>query len=276
MEKHKEWPALQDIPGPLVPSSRVSQAQRESQRAPKPFTQSPILSPSLGPTRPSRSASYVDLTGDELFVMDDSEPGPSFDLNVSQPNPPVPPQTITIPRPVWKSNPVDLTAITTEAEARKKVASSVPSVGLLRAPRVPSSSLGRATNTDDRSILHHGPIAALTTLPTQQLRPVTMSPTAPLSKPQSVPATPPRSTISHPLGPQNMPMRQTPVPSRPLEPHKLPINVGTTWTVPPIEPTIQPSVSGAMHGASTPKEKRSLMEIQEEERSRQQDEDFLR
>ncbi|KAL4061807.1 hypothetical protein J3A83DRAFT_4180677 [Scleroderma citrinum] len=291
MEKHKEWLALQDIPGLLVPSSRASRAQRESQKAPKPFTQSPIPSPSLGPTRPSRSASYVDLTGDELFVMDDAEAGPSFNLNVSQPNPPVSPQAIAIPRPVWKSNPsvsrVDLKAIMTEAEARKKVASSVPSVGV-GAPGVPSSSLGRATNTDDRSIPRRDPVAASTMLPTQPLRPVAVSPRTPLSKPQSVPTTPPRSTISQPLGPKITPIRRMPVPSRPLEPRKLPISVGTTWTVPPIEPAIQPSMSGGvlsfaeiqllqqMHGASTPKEKRSLLEIQEEERSRQQEEDFLR
>jgi len=105
MDKHKEWLALQDIPGPFVPRSRISQAQRESQKALRSVTQTPTPSPSLGPTRPSRSASHLDLAGDELFVMDDAESGTSLDLNVFRPSSPVPPRATCTPRPVWKVNP---------------------------------------------------------------------------------------------------------------------------------------------------------------------------
>ena len=64
--------------------------------------------------------------------------------------------------------------------------------------------------------------------------------------------------------------------------------ISATWTLPPVQSTVQSSESGVvlsfseiqllqqLHSTSTRKEKQSLLEIQEEERSRQQEEDFLR
>lgn len=287
MDKHKEWLTLQDIPGPFVPSSRTSQTQRESQKAPRPVTQTPTPSPSLGPTRPSRSASHLDLAGDELFAMDDVETETSLDSNAFRPSSPVLPQATSAPRPVWKVNPsasrVDLKAIMTEAEASKKDAPSVSSAGL-RTMEAPTSSLGQYTNTGDRLGPRRGPVVATTPLPTQPVGPVILPPRALPPKPQSIPTTPPRSTLFQPLGPKITPVRQVRPPSGSSEPRK-PL---VTWTLPPVQSAVQSSEPGVvpsfseiqllqqLHGTSTRKEKQSLLEIQQEELSRQQEEDFLR
>ena len=104
MDKHKAWLALQDIPSPIVPSSKPSQAQRELQKTPRQAIQTPTPVPSLKPTRPSRSVSHLDLADDDIFLMDDAEPRLSGDSKTFQPSSSVVPQFTPTPRPVWKSN----------------------------------------------------------------------------------------------------------------------------------------------------------------------------
>lgn len=114
---------------------------------------------------------------------------------------------------------VDLKAIMIEAEASKKDAPSVSSAGL-RTMEAPTSSLGQYTNTGDRLGPRRGPVVATTPLPTQPVGPVLLPPRALPPKPQSVPTTPPRSTLFQPLGPKITPVRQVRPPSGSSEPRK--------------------------------------------------------
>ena len=104
MDKHKAWLALQDIPGPIVPNSKPSQEQRELQKTSCQTIQMPTPSPSLKPTRPSRSIPHLDLADDDIFLMDDTEPQFSGDSKTSQASSSVIPQPTPTPCPVWKSN----------------------------------------------------------------------------------------------------------------------------------------------------------------------------
>ena len=69
-----------------------------------------------------------------------------------------------------------------------------------------------------------------------------------------------------------------------------PFRLGRAWTLPPVQPIAEPTVPSsttavsfadiqrmqALQGTTTPKDKRSLRDIQEEERAQQQEADFLK
>ncbi|KAG6330631.1 hypothetical protein ID866_8458 [Astraeus odoratus] len=277
LEKHRDWLALQDIPTPFVPNSRVAQ------RMPRPCTTqtvlySPSSSPSLAPgVRTSVRSLEVGTSGDEVFIMDDTAGIPSLDLDVSQQSglhvpsstePADDPVPVSRQRPVWKT------------ETGRNTASSMSLSGEL------PKSTGKRTYTKT-SIDHVSTPDRVSSDPTvaQAKAP---SETRTIRKPlmqQQIPATPPRSTtLALALGPKITPVRQPPVSSMSVDSRK----PRAAWTLPPVQPIAQASFQGAapsfaeiqlsqqIQGVSTVADKRSLLDIQEEERARRQEEDFMR
>ncbi|KAI0369776.1 hypothetical protein BV20DRAFT_996250 [Pilatotrama ljubarskyi] len=107
----------------------------------------------------------------------------------------------------------------------------------------------------------------------------------PSGPPRSQPATP-RKPVAPGLGPVFTPTKQASTSSGAASIRR--VSSGSVWTPPPVRPVVQPSSSGsAMSFAAIQlsqleqdlapaKDKRSLVEIQEEERARQVEQDFLR
>ncbi|KAI6042195.1 hypothetical protein EDC04DRAFT_2866851 [Pisolithus marmoratus] len=273
MGKHQEWLTNQDIPEPFVPNPRVSQVQKNSPATSKPRGRptlySPAPSPSLTPSLPSRSR---EADGDELFVMDDMDMLPTLVYwrrpCVSTPRLLLGPYGRQI-RP--RIGMVDLKTIMAEAET-KKIAPSPPAPGLSKTPENPKK-------TNEQFVTRAS--AVLTNSSRLQTK------ASSLKQPQPVPATPSKLmnvNSQSALGPKSTPARQVPVTSESPRPR----NAQAAWTLHPVQPNIQPGAQGSVpsfaeiqllqqtQGACAAKDKRSFLDIQEEERARQQEEDFLR
>ncbi|OJA20708.1 hypothetical protein AZE42_06915 [Rhizopogon vesiculosus] len=294
LQKHAEWLALQDIPVVFVPTDRP-QIHRDS----------PKLSPP-GPMRPHRITSLSSptgavprkttdsgLSGDELFAMDEvlspDLPAPA----VSEPSG---------PGAVWKrcaSTPrTDLKAIMTEAENTRMGAASRPVQN-----RPSQESLTRAATQQRlamssplRSDASPTPHRISSDIDLGKSFPLPESP--PASKPTSVRTPqqpPPQSGLSYSqpqpntpgLGPVFSPIRQVPQVSNSPSPRRV-SNTGAAWTLPPVQPVVQSSAtpsslsfaeiqqSQILQDRSTPKDKRSLVEIQEEEQAIRLEVDFMK
>ncbi|KAI0831944.1 hypothetical protein BC628DRAFT_1350666 [Trametes gibbosa] len=118
-----------------------------------------------------------------------------------------------------------------------------------------------------------------------------ISTAGPSNAPRSQPTTP-RKPFAPGLGPVFSPTKQAPAPSGPSSIRR--VSSGSVWTPPPVQPVVQSSSTGTGAGprsavsfaaiqlsqleqdASPAKDRRSLVEIQEEERARQVEADFLR
>ncbi|KAF8839385.1 hypothetical protein BDN67DRAFT_905719 [Paxillus ammoniavirescens] len=301
LEKHKDWLALQDIPMPIIPSQKALQTHRDApgisppgsaKKSARPLTlYSPATSPLLCPTSSSmpRPVLRSKPSGDEIFAMDDTEAVPALELDVSQP-----PVQVDIPAKattVWKKNPsmpcTDLKSIMVEAETSKKQTSSIP--GASKAPESPSPSrqIGSRWKLDKPPTPRRIPSdLAMQTISAETSR-LTGSPAkAPSNLPLlQVSAPAPRAGTSQPsMGSVITPVRQIAAAPRSSTPRK----TSAAWTIPPVQPIAEPSVPDLarsfaeiqrmqqIQGASAPKDKRSLREIQEEEQARQQEADFLK
>ncbi|KAI6101705.1 hypothetical protein EV401DRAFT_2201598 [Pisolithus croceorrhizus] len=189
--------------------------------------------------------------GTDLFIMDDMDVAPTLDSNVLRPSLPASPvrqyATLT-PRPVWKTNPstprVDLKSIMVEAETKKIAAVSFHLRGCNpKRAHLKSRSLYR---------LH---LAGLTNA--------------------SSPST---------LGPKIAPARQSHLSSespRPRKAHRLDslsctILRGAKVHGMQYHQFAEIQLLQQAQGSFTIKDKRSFLDIQEEERARQQEEGFLR
>ncbi|KAI0358283.1 hypothetical protein OH77DRAFT_1421600 [Trametes cingulata] len=163
------------------------------------------------------------------------------------------------------------------------------------APRVVSSGASWRTPPQGTTPVSGTPATTSVALPSgRDGRPqpsTTVS--APAVPPAAGPSGPPRSQPTTPrkpaapgLGPVFTPTKQASPASGAQSIRR--VSSGSVWTPPPVKPVVQPSSSGtAMSFAAiqlsqleqdtTPvKDKRSLVEIQEEERARQVEQDFLR
>ncbi|KAJ7632971.1 hypothetical protein FB45DRAFT_914037 [Roridomyces roridus] len=289
MAIHGDWLALQDIPEPIIPSSRFP-TRRETDSSPKhkrsrgpSLCNSPVIAP-----QPSSN------TIDDIFEMDDdSRPA----LDVSAPS-----------TPVWKASSaprVDMKAVM--AEAASQTAASRPGEYSLRGsiqktPQRERKRLQGSTSTEALTDSTPPSLSPWKLPPPASSSPTLSPPITPSTSlnrtpdafplPSASPATPPRSRAPQPpapgLGPVFTPTKQ-PV-SRPAAPTMRRVSAGNNkaWTQPPPAPAIVSSqpVSGVSfvaiqqlqleQGTSSVKDKRSLLEIQEEERARQEEADFLK
>lgn len=302
LRKHAKWLAQQDIPVVFEPVDR-SQVHKDFSKSltPGPMRTRPTSSLSVHPAADSRKSADTGPSGDELFAMDEV---PS---SVITPNHPVP----AVAEPsgsvaVWKrptSTPrTDLKAIMAEAENTKisgatnratRGSMAKPSQESLKQVATPqrrtvSSSLKpdasptpRRTPSDldlGKSSLPESSAAAKPTHARTPQRPATQA--APSSS-KTQPNTPS-------LGPVFSPVRQVPPASSSPGPRHV-SNTGAAWTLPPVQPVVQSSVAESsslsfaeiqqlqlLQGMPAPKDKRSLVEIQEEERAIQQEADFMK
>lgn len=281
MEKHQEWLANQDIPEPLVSNLKFSLIQKDppgtSKTRSRPILCPPSPGPSLNPLLSSKLGSR-DTAGDDPFIIGDMDVAPTLDLNVAQPGLPTSPvnqYAMLTPRPVWKANPstprVDLKSIIAEAETEKIV------------PSPSTSGLSKTTETLRKTSEQFATRAPtmLTNSSGQQTE------ASSLKRPKRVPTTPARLTdASSPsaLGPKITPTRRPHLSSGSPRPGK----AQAAWTLCPVQSCGEPGAQDVVpsfaeiqllqqtQGSSATKDKRSFLDIQEEERARQQEEDFLR
>ncbi|KAG2363543.1 hypothetical protein BDR07DRAFT_1403884 [Suillus spraguei] len=280
LRKHAEWLSqqeFQDSPKSLTPSPRTRTC--------------PIISSlSVHPAADSRKAADAGPSGDELFTMDEV---PS---SVITPNHAVP----AVAEPsgsaaVWKrsiSTPrTDLKAIMAEAENTKHGAmagqESLKQVATPQRQTSGSSLKPDASPTPRRtpSDLDLGksslPGSSAATKPAPPRTPQRLATQVAPSYPKTQPNTPS-------LGPVFSPVRQVPPTSSSPGSRRV-SNTGAAWTLPPVQPVVQSSVAESsslsfaeiqqlqlLQGMPAPKDKRSLVEIQEEERAIQQEADFMK
>ncbi|KAG2078351.1 hypothetical protein BDR04DRAFT_1086572 [Suillus decipiens] len=302
LRKHAEWLSQQDIPVVFEPVDKP-QVHRNSPKSltPSPMTRTrPIISSlSMHPAADSRKAADAGPSGDELFAMDEV---PS---SVITPNHPVP--AVADPSgsvAVWKrsiSTPrTDLKAIMAEAEntkvvgatnrARHGAIAAQESLKQVATPqrRTSGSSLKpHASPTPRRmpsdldlgkSSLPGSSAATKPAPPRTPQRPAT----------QVAPSYPKTQPNTSSLGPVFSPVRQVPPTSSSPGSRRV-LNTGAAWTLPPVQPVVQSSVAESsslsfaeiqrlqlLQGMPALKDKRSLVEIQEEERAIQQEADFMK
>nr|VWO99799.1 FAD-dependent monooxygenase DEP2 (EC (Depudecin biosynthesis cluster protein 2) [Ganoderma boninense] len=337
MEAWGDWLALQDIPQPLVPTSRTG-AFRDSpklsppgpgKRTTKRSDASVPNSPMLRPTFSNRPVT-TGIPDDEMFMMDETEPATSAPTLPGVSAPGMPPRVPSgsdspgRPAPGWKtitSAPkADMKTIMAEATSAKSAVpqsprmgparpsdaprslSSRPSMeplaksGSIQVSRVPSGSSWRVPQPVASTPISGSPGASsLPSTPSKEARVQPSVPShatsstaaagAPSTMPRSQPTTP-RKPAASGLGPVFTPTKQ----ASPASSSIRRVVSGNVWTPPPVQP-VQPVVqsssrpavsfaaiqlSQAQQDAPLPKDKRSLVEIQEEERARQVEEDFLR
>ncbi|KAG2127923.1 uncharacterized protein EDB93DRAFT_1185860 [Suillus bovinus] len=301
LRKHAEWLAQQDIPVIFEPVDRpqVHRDSLKSLTAGSIKTRS-ISSLSVHAAADPRKATDGGPSGDELFVMDEV---PSSDIT---PNHPVPVAAEPSgPVPVWKrpiSAPrTDLKAIMAEAEntktsgvanratrgaIAKPSSESLTQVATLQrrtvgSPKPDASPTPRRTLSDLDSGKSSLPELSATVKPTHA-----RTPQRPV--PQAVPSSSKPQPNASSLGPVFSPVRQVPSTSSSPGPRRV-SNTGAAWTLPPVQPVVQSSVTESaslsfaeiqqlqlLQGMPAPKDKRSLVEIQEEERAIQLEADFMK
>ncbi|KAG0701289.1 hypothetical protein DFH29DRAFT_927750 [Suillus ampliporus] len=297
LQKYAEWLAQQDIPVVFEPVDRP-RIYRDSPKllAPGPMRTYPM---SAHPAADSGKAADTGLSGDELFAMDPVDVTPDRPVpSIAEPSGPVPvwKQPISAPRTdlkaiiaeaentrvlgaasrpahsaMGKPSQESLTQVATPQRSRIVASSSKPDVS--PTPRRTSSDI----NVGKSSLLSESPAAAKPTHAKTPQRPAPQAgPSA--SKPQ--PNTPS-------LGPVFSPVRQVPSTSSSPGPRRV-SNTGAAWTLPPVQPVVQPSVASSslsfaeiqqlqlLQDMPAPKDKRSLVEIQEEERAVQLEADFMK
>ncbi|KAJ7749583.1 hypothetical protein DFH07DRAFT_1035022 [Mycena maculata] len=303
MAIHGSWLALQDIPEPIIPSSRFPARRDAAPTSPKrrrsrgqSLCNSPVIAPQA-------SSSTID----DIFEMDDEPVAPPALSGV-------PDNAVsTSAVPVWKASSaprVDMKTVMAEAALRAAAPRRDPNGAgeiLVRSSiqKTPQRERKRLQGSTD-ALLDSGVFGS--SRPPWKLPPPASPTNSPPITPStswtrsqdafptpaaaaSSPATPPRQRGPQPsqpnLGPVFTPSRQPS--SRPAAPSIRRVSTGNkAWTQPPPAPVAIPSspVSGVSfaaiqqlqleQGTSSGKDKRSLREIQEEEKARQAEEDFLK
>ncbi|KAJ6490578.1 hypothetical protein C8R47DRAFT_1319740 [Mycena vitilis] len=301
MAIYGDWLALQDIPEPIVPSSRFP-TRRDAPLSPElkrrrsrtaSLTNSPVIAPQASST----------AVIDDIFEMDDAE-----SVTPTVPVDAVPATSV----PVWKASSaprVDMKTVMAEAASQTAPRRDTSESALRSGPqRTPQRERKKLYGTDTVSDATPGPsrpgsspwklppVRAAPASPTNSPPP---APSSSSSRPQEAfptpaaaasPSTPPRPRGPQPpqpsLGPVFTPSRQPN--SRPAPSSVRRVSGNKAWIQPPPAPVAAPSspASGISlvaiqqlqleQGTSTSKDKRSLREIQEEETARQAEEDFLK
>ncbi|GLB40300.1 putative regulator of chromosome condensation (RCC1) repeat [Lyophyllum shimeji] len=313
LTKHGDWLALQDIPTPIVRSHQAISRKESATLKLTPIagpSGSPRLSPSIRPDRSIRRPP----SSDDIFAMDDADMPPSLIADHSQdpsslkkPPSAAPSLPATPASSVWKAASiprVDMKAVM--AEAANATAPRRPNDA---ARASPSAHLG--TSRSQQVDLRRAPSGQSPSQAGPSLRPTPAGwRTASDQARPSPPATPPRVSSSKDLsatpspsiprrssgptptvpclGPVITPTRQAPSTSTTPSSSTIRRTSGKAWGQPPAQmlpspaqPTtgmsfaeIQRLQLDQLAGAPG-KDKRSLREIQEEERALQAEADFL-
>lgn len=299
MDAHADWLALQDVAEPLITSNRARKdsAKMSPSRSTKNLRKPPS-SPTLGP----QASSTVAI--EDIFDMDDATP--ASNIGGSTTAPPTP--SASSPK-VWKTSSaprVDMKSLMAEAESRARPSATpvditnkgslrgapkewrklplqdgTPRTPPARAPGMPWRIPSTSTPSASPSLMDfptpgdgQGKGSSMPVPPTVDRRP--SQPIVP-SQSRAPPASPPRPRKSSEggLGPVYTPAKQSPAKGR--------TSGNAAWTRPPIEPVASPSsgmsfaaIQQAQQDQGTPvRDKRSLKEIQEEERDLQAEADFM-
>ncbi|KAG2131671.1 hypothetical protein DEU56DRAFT_454262 [Suillus clintonianus] len=302
LRKHAEWLAQQDIPVVFAPVER-SQVHRDSSKLlpSSPMRTHPISSPSVRPAADLPKAVDTGPLGDDLFTMDGV---PYLDIAPDHPVPTV--AEPSGPVPVWKrpiSTPrTDLKAIMAEAETTRisgvanratHGAMAKPSQESLKRVATPprrivSSSLKPDASPTPRRMLSDHDLGKSSLPESSTAAKSTHARTPQRPAPQTVPSSSKPQPNTPSLGPVFSPVRQVSSTSSSPGPRRV-SNTGAAWTLPPVQPVVQPSVAESsslpfteiqrlqlLQGIPASKDKRSLVEIQEEERDIQVEADFMK
>ncbi|KAI5985384.1 hypothetical protein EDD15DRAFT_2476560 [Pisolithus albus] len=274
--------ALEDIPEPVVSNLKFSLIQKDppgtSKTRSRPILCPPSPSPSLNPPLSSKLESR-DTVGDDLFITGDMDVAPTLDLNVAQPGLPTSPvnqYAMLTPRPAWKRKPstprVDLKSIVAEAETEKI------------APPPSSSGLPKTTETarkTSKQFATHAP-TMLTSSSGQQTEASSLTAVFKTCTDYACQTDECESSISirsedhsNKATASFMWVTKTRKSTGRLDPVSCTILRGARRTdAVPSFAEIQ--LLQQTQGSSATKDKRSFLDIQKEERTRQQEEDFLR
>ncbi|KAJ7461488.1 hypothetical protein FB451DRAFT_1404722 [Mycena latifolia] len=307
MALHGDWLALQDIPEPIIPSSRFPARRDAPPLSPEPSASKRRRSRGSLPNSPVIAPQASTSTIDDIFEMDDTE-------GVMPPAPAaLDSATSAYSVPVWKapSAPrVDMKAVMAEAASRSAPRHDSTGAGdsSLRfthqktPQRERKKLLGADMMLDGSSSVRSG--ISPWKLPAAPASPTNSPPITPstsLSRtpeafppPSAAPSTPPRQRGPQPpqpnLGPIFAPSRQPT--SRPAASSIRRVSSNNkAWTQPPPAPVVAPASPTPVSGVSfvaiqqlqleqgqgtSSRDKRSLREIQEEEKARQAEADFLK
>ncbi|KAL1759711.1 hypothetical protein FB107DRAFT_204512 [Schizophyllum commune] len=294
MAAHADWLAMQDVAEPVIPSNQARKdSAKMSPSASTKILRKPPSSPTLAQVQMSSAGG-----NDDIFEMDDAIPP----FNIGAPPPPTPPASSSR---VWKTSNaprVDMKSLMAEAEnqAKPSMLAESSSKGSLRStakewrrlplqdtpPRTPPARTpgmpwrmpSSSTPPGGSSSLEF-PTPGAIPQTSSALPPVERRPSQPTPSAQrKVPPSPPRPGKSSEggLGPVYTPAKQSPAKTRAT-------SSGAAWTSPPIEPVAVSStgmsfaaIQQAQQEQGAPvRDKRSLKEIQEEERDLQAEADFL-
>ncbi|EKM50804.1 uncharacterized protein PHACADRAFT_213674 [Phanerochaete carnosa HHB-10118-sp] len=319
MRRHRAWADMQDWPSPVV---------RSTQPRPPPVRkrEAASSSPPPPPVRPvekrKSAAAATSAADDELFVMDSVEAIPPLSLSS-----PVPPNLTTEPKAGgWKvpgaAPRTDMKAIMAEAAASTtprpgpstpRTPAAASDVNNWRVPQRKPSSAALTDGNAPRSSPSGGspwkpvlPVTSamaslavgssspvLTPPMTPQMRATRGRDEAPLAKQPTTAAAQQQQRPG--MGPVFSPSKQAAQQKGTASPMRRTASGNAAWTLPPVQPTVQPSSSLAAVATPSPsgmsfvaiqelqreqggrgKEKaRSLKEIQEEEQARRVEEEFL-
>ncbi|KIY64568.1 hypothetical protein CYLTODRAFT_401654 [Cylindrobasidium torrendii FP15055 ss-10] len=303
LAKHATWVAEEDFPVPILPSSKEIKRRASAKLSPtEGFGTSPLLNTSPPRPRVSATASTISSPApekeghDDIFTMDDEPATGIAELGLKS-------QASLDRMAPWKPSMktrVDMRSVMAEtaAASTKPVISSTPP----RTPALRSTSTSGSSSSPWRTQTANTPPASTGVhFPTLSASPKTPSKTpGPAAQNVIKVARPPSGSPSvsssgagrPDMGPVFVPTRQIPQSSGskgPQTPSRRSVS-GTTsnkaWTRPPAEPVTPPPPSGiAMSFAEiqqsqefrpVEKEKRTLLEIQEEEQARLVEQDFMK
>ncbi|KAJ6618827.1 hypothetical protein B0H10DRAFT_2028138 [Mycena sp. CBHHK59/15] len=316
MAIHGDWLALQDFPEPIIPSARFPARRESAQLSPDPSKQTfrrRSTTASL-PNSPVITAQASSAPTDDIFEMDDADsiPPPATPLPAPAMSTPVW-KASSAPRVDMKA--VMAEAAGSTAPRRDTRGGGEPTNSALRSipqktPQRERRKLQGSAEGADSSVVPGSLRASSSPWKLPPTRPTGASPTnsPPITPstnlgrtqdafptpPAAVPLTPPRQRGPQPtsgqqpmLGPVFTPSRQPA--SRPAPSSIRRVSSGNkAWTQPPPAPVTAPSApaSGVSfvaiqqlqleQGSSSCRDKRSLREIQEEEKARQEEADFLK
>ncbi|TFY58443.1 hypothetical protein EVJ58_g6418 [Rhodofomes roseus] len=284
METILESRMLDDLPLSLIKQLSVFVREQQAHNSRRLRRAAPVVRPVLAPP-PSAQSFPAD---DEVFMMDDA--GPS---TPSQPAAPLP-EAAAGWRAISSAPRVDMRTIMAETESSTSVRRTPVPGPIARKPssEMPTPFRGTPPKAANFPVLPRAPVglamedaaapghADEATEQSSASRPTT---TAPGTQPPT-PTKKPAASVG--MGPTITPAKK-PAPAKHSPGSIRRVSSGSVWTLPPVQPVVQSSTTTGMsfvaiqelqreQDRGPDKDKRSLLQIQEEEQARQAEEDFLR
>ncbi|KZT01007.1 uncharacterized protein LAESUDRAFT_764135 [Laetiporus sulphureus 93-53] len=314
MEAHRDWIEKQDVPSTIVPANRFG-AFRDSPKLSPPGSDkmhhrqsdlAPPNSPALHPQVPPKAAENIPAD-DEVFLMDDPGTSPTpFRTEVGD----SPNKSFGGWRTMSSAPRVDMRVIMAEAQSAAPTGKLTPSGSMSRVSSSGAGFLPRGTPPRASMVVPTTPrssssspwrVPQQTTTPTKPLAGLSPPNTGKSEKAASrapgfvpgncptQPQTPTKTAGTLGLGPVIMPAKLV-APSSSTGSSSMirRAKSESVWTPPPVQPIVHASSSSAAmsfiaiqqlqreQGVGVTKDKQSLLKIQEEERARQVEDDFLK